>query len=411
MISEKSKISPQVDVIGKVQIDYTDEITGKVKERICGNNHVFLDSFNTSAWWDRLSGTTYDTFFLTDDDTSPDDNFQYLRGNIIGWGRVGNEASGAYRGKFLASESIIDGDINNGVGRRWKYTYTFTGDQVLQPIKSLGLSMQYSSEIDVPVRRWKYPTNLNTYTSMRNNLLYYCANGIITVFNPFTGTSTTIDVTNVVGNAQGNMCVGFADDSTKAYVFRVGSAVGNRAIYEFLDETFIVQGNVYSCSNWTTHPDSRGFVVHGNKAWFYASGWYKSVLGGNVNPTISPIPASVYSNARLATSDGHIFAKNGYAFKRYSQNVATNELPVWDLENDKIAAFINTRGNTSTNYQGCSVFAPSAPSGHSVLLSAWENNATFNMKQAFTCYVLPNDAPERPDGAGIKISYQIDVNY
>ncbi|GHU56171.1 hypothetical protein AGMMS49975_19080 [Clostridia bacterium] len=243
MISEKSKISPQVDVIGKVQIDYTDKITGKVKERICGNNHVFLDAFNTTAWWDRLSATTYDTFFLTDDDTPPDDNFQYLRGNIIGWGRVGNEASGAYRGKFLANESIIDGDINNGAGRHFKYTYTFTGDQVLQPIKSLGLSMQYSGEIDVPVRRWKYPTNLNTYTTMRNNLLYNCANGIITVFNPFTGTSSTIDVTNVVGNAQGNMCVGFADDSTKAYIFRVGSAVGNRAIYEFLDETFIVQNN------------------------------------------------------------------------------------------------------------------------------------------------------------------------
>jgi hypothetical protein len=93
------------DVVGKVCINYTDGVMGKIKERIEGKNHVFMD---------RLNPSSIGTFFLMDDNTSPDDKFQYLRGDIIDWRRAGNEASGSYRGKYLASDSILDGDIDIG---------------------------------------------------------------------------------------------------------------------------------------------------------------------------------------------------------------------------------------------------------------------------------------------------------
>jgi hypothetical protein len=39
-------IKPKVEVIGKVRIDYTDPLTGRVKELIEDHNHVYLDAFN-----------------------------------------------------------------------------------------------------------------------------------------------------------------------------------------------------------------------------------------------------------------------------------------------------------------------------------------------------------------------------
>jgi hypothetical protein len=42
-----------------------------------------------------------------DEDTPSDDKFQYLRFNIIDWRRVGNEASGSYREKYLAMSPFL----------------------------------------------------------------------------------------------------------------------------------------------------------------------------------------------------------------------------------------------------------------------------------------------------------------
>jgi hypothetical protein len=39
---------------------------------------------------------------------------------------------------------------------------------------------------------------------MHDNKLYSCSNGMVTVFEPFIGTTSTIDLSTVVGSGQGN---------------------------------------------------------------------------------------------------------------------------------------------------------------------------------------------------------------
>lgn len=425
-INEKSKLGQDFEVIGKVQIDYTDSLTGKVRERISKNNHVFSNSFNTYGWWNWLNKTDEPILFITDNDTTPDDSFPYLRGNVIGYGTINAGTSGGLRGLYNADESILAADINNGMGRQWKYVYSFTGEQIPSAIKSIGITSQYANYGGYTLRmyrnKWHKYTALDRSTVARGDKLFSIADtGVVTVRNPFTEIDKSINLGAIVGSSGRNLSVGMADDTYKAYIIAYSSTAAQRQIYEFADETFSLLVNTYNWPALVSQPPRRIFVVYGDEVWFYQSGYKHGNFKNNEDPIVkTTMTKDGYNNYFISdwnsTNNGYgsVVSKNGKIYWSADCFSGSNmmTMPIWDMATDTMAAHFNPSRyySTSSSYitQGQMMFDPTE---RDMLMLSSSYNGLWIPKQALTCFVQPADAPERPDGAGVKITYQLDVNY
>ena len=402
------------EIKGNVCIEYRDELTGRIKERIASKNHIFEDSFRSGNWSDILNNTSYENLFITDDNSPPDDNLPYLRGNIVGWGRTNTAASGLYQGNYITDKSWLDRDINNGMGRSWKWTYEFSSSQLPGEMKSVGITNQYatcnSDFLLLPVRGRRYYTAATAYF-YRNGKGYRAANtGIITVYDPFTNTSDAINISAITGTAS-TLCIGFAVDSQNAFILAYSSTAANRRIYRFMDESFDTLLETYSYSTITNYPSSNFmFAVYGDRLWYYSSsGWFSGNYTANENPTLIATPACVF-NANLTSVDSNtsMTVKEGkvFCFKEVSSS-SKARFSIWDLEKNEQFITMSPTFSSSTP-QHC----PQDPalSGRVFLLSH-NSQQKFFMKQALCCYTIPDDAPIRPDDTAVSVSYQIDIGY
>ena len=118
-------------------IELKDPLTGKIKERIEGDNHVFTDAL-FSGWWSAVSSAF---MVLSDDDTPVDNNFPYMLGNVVGYGVPSQSGSGTYCGAYNSTNQILASMTPDKIS--WKFQYDFTTAQANGTIKSIGLTRQY----------------------------------------------------------------------------------------------------------------------------------------------------------------------------------------------------------------------------------------------------------------------------
>lgn len=401
-------------IVGNVTIDYTDPVTGRVKERIQDHNHEFIDQFASLAWDTILSLTTAETLFMTDDNTPPDDNFQYLRGNIVGWGMNGADASGTYRGKYVADKSFNRQPFasDEGYGYRWKYVYDFTPSQVPGKIGSIGITAQYMNFSSAnnpvyPVKRFRYTTEANYYI-YKGQWGYRIDNtGIITVYNPLSNEKYTVDVSAVTGTAH-TLCLGFNYSNGKAYILAYHSTAANRRMYEFLDEEFSVLLNTYSPSSIAAYPSTtKVFAVYDNYYYYWNSGWYRGDFAENVNAVLQPVPVCPYIASAATGQVGSIAGHDDYIYVFNNGNSTSYRHLIWDAKENRSVASINAATTSSAYQQQC----PEDPTTANRLYLLSYYGGYFMYKNALTCYVLPDDAPERPENSGVQITYLVDVTY
>ena len=107
LLQEKNNL----DAHGHCRIDYTDPLTGKVLERVEGDNHVFVDQFVNNFQNTALRST----LLLTDGKSDLDTDFPWIPGNPIGYGNIDSSATGIYLGSYRSVDSISAGLHNRGL--------------------------------------------------------------------------------------------------------------------------------------------------------------------------------------------------------------------------------------------------------------------------------------------------------
>lgn len=349
------------DAVGRVRLDLTDPLTGKVKERIDAENHVFMDVLTSWQLYSMGSYFGWNTeqagyamagvgLALNDDDTAINTKLALLRGQTIGYGIPSTGSSGLVQGAYNAANQVI-ADMSDLSKVRWKYQYDFTPSQANGVIKNVGLTQQYSGQFFTPKHGVQKKANFGSGNAGYCNDGRYCyiisSVSVITKYDLWLNSQTTIDVSATVGsNSAEYKCIGYAPRTGKYYVWKYSSTAANRRMYVFSGNTFGTLETTYSPSNIAINNNGYNypFYVYGNFMYWCATDntFHKADFVNNVAHTTVTIPSTTHSV--LGTSYVNTRPQNGCLADEVGIYILgamnSNDRGVlWNPDNDSIAAF------------------------------------------------------------------------
>lgn len=258
-------MKPQA-AVGKYCLDLTDPVTGKVLERMSGNNHVFEDVLyaDTSGSTSWIDATSQAWMVLNDSQLPINPDMPYVMGQTVGYGRPSQAGLGLFRGAYnAANQKLAEWDLTS---TRWKFQYDFTGVQAIGTIRQIGLTHQYNRS-GIRIQQSSMPlgnTSGTDYTS-DDRYTYYCSNGIVIKYDNYLGTQQQIDVSSIVGTS-GTFAVAYAPATGKYYIVKFSVEM-----YEFTDSTFSTLSNTYSITS--IYYSSRAQYVYGNYLYAVSSNY------------------------------------------------------------------------------------------------------------------------------------------
>lgn len=396
---------------GKVRINYTDPVTNRVKEEIKGKNHVFADAwFQLPAWWDMLGSVR---LVLTDSTRTVDADFPYLLGKPVGYGGIGALGSGTYKGAWNSTYSFLQAISASGISS--KLAFDFTPLQVPSPVKSIGLTEQY----DNPRRSFfvrKSNANWNNYGTPSTagvsdgTYFYSISSGIVTKRHLKSRIATTIDISSIVGTI--NLRIGCNQTNGRIYVRKYdGTTSENRRMYVFADASF---GTLLSTYSPTNDNRSENFYVYGNSA--YAIVLHNTIVKSDFVSNIAPVVYTVDTTEILDIGGNTSFSSVGCSGKylvhsttdtRYGQSGI-----IFDMSADDLAGRVGYWGNYKwyNGYGGSPLVGNEFGAFTEYPMDPYSGSNNFPCTAiAIAAYKLPADAPERPSGYGMTVTYEVEV--
>lgn len=403
---------------GRVCIDFTDPTTGRVKDRIDGENHVFLDSIRLIGWKDAISAAY---MCLNDDATAIDVNMPYLRGQTVGYGRPSQGSLGTFRGAYNAANQILAQQSLDRV--YWKFQYDFTPAQAVGTIRAVGLTRQYSA-LDLtqsyygtngPLHQFSIPTQYSKGSTVDGRYIYEIStSGVITKTDMWFGTQTTIDVSAIVGTGDAKT-VGYNPSNGKYSVYVYSATPANRKMHVFTNSLFSTLEATYTCSNVIFDSTWYPLYFYGNYAYLFGYNVvYRADFVNNVARVELITSASTFvSNASvnegytgymgymqygsLPLSDRYVL------FGRHASNARQNVL---DLSTGAIVAGGVTYIPNNTSYEQKNRMHYPLIDNH--LPMAAYNSYGLVTDAAFSTYILP-EAKEKTNGLGMTATYELEV--
>ena len=371
--AKKTSLQPH-HAAGKWCLDFTDPITGKIKNRVMDHNHVFPDSLFSGAGYDWVNTVSAAWLCLNDSTAAIDTTFPYMFGSTVGYGIPSNAASGLYRGAYSAANQVLASITVDSV--RWKFQYDFDTTQANDvAIGTIGLTHQYSSGlIKQHVSGYKVTSNANVNATCDGRYNYTCTPaGAITKTDIWNGTSSNIDVSATTGTVAGDQkAVGYAPSTGKYYVIVTSSTAGNRKIYVFSDSSFGTLETTYS----PTNVDMSGyyyapFYVRGNIMYCFTTTTNTILRADFVNNvasssiTVSSYNAAMYDlNAYYADAtpgSGTCPLGTKYIYCGMSGSSAARKKSfIFDLSTETAAAFAATTASGTAAYNVASCKHPLA---------------------------------------------------
>lgn len=418
------------EATGYVSIQYKDPITGKIKEQFRSKNHVFQDnvfSVYSGSWRNYVSSLQ---MLLTDSNDAIDENFPLITGKLIGYGVPLQGSSGLKRGAYNAALSYLDSQSMDGV--KWKFTYDFTPSQALGSIKTIGLTTQHLVDPE-NCGRTHYKRFMAQATvaadSFKDYFTYSCSNiGVLTKWDTRDGSYTQIDLSAIIGaNTSTTKAVGRATEygNNKMYVMvraTLSSGTALNKMYEFSDDTFSTLLNTYSIpvigysttqlSNFYIH-DSDVCVYLVSRALVRLAFRANMYLSYNITDYISPtdypfadsycetVNTSFLSYTTSISKPYHI-GKYLLLFYPYTANYRSSL--VYDFEYDNIVGDF-------TLYNASNLGLLKIPTSPYYVQCGGLTNYASTTNGAVTRYRVPDGAPARPDGYGMTVSYELEVNW
>ena len=154
---------------GHCRVDYTDPVTGKVLERIEGDNHVFDYQLNQALFQNSVLKAT---MLLTSGNMDLDPSLPFIPGIPCGYGSIGSTATGIYRGAYRSTDSFQNRISANHVTNM--YVYDFLSTQIPRKIGYVGLTAQHGEGVgNAPfVYQWTRGDSRGMY-DIEEKRLYY----------------------------------------------------------------------------------------------------------------------------------------------------------------------------------------------------------------------------------------------
>jgi len=413
---------------GRVTIDLTDPITGKVKERVQGNNHVFdkviFNNLTNNYWTDALS-TAY--FCLNDSALPLDTSMPLLMGQTVGFGIPSTAGSGNFRGAFNSANQVLGALSAEKI--RWKYQYDFTTAQANGTIRNAGLTNQYfaASQNPTKMNRINHRPVFTRTNSQDSELIlstsdgrfvYKCnTSGVITIYDSWLNITTTIDKSAVTGTTAASIKkIGHDPVTKKYYIFVYSTTASLRRMFVFTDNTFATLETTYSPTNIVLDGNVRPIYVYGNNLYHINASniWKADFVNNTAQITITP---SNYSNVVLTQTptttvelwSGTTPLNNAYIVLGTGLLPGTPPLRaiVFDLASDTTVGFLNTLNVILNGY--CTVPLSTDPS---VKIPVSTNNAitstTNAILPAFSTYILPSPIT-KTSANGMTATYELEV--
>ena len=324
----KRNISPH-HAEGRICIDLTDPLTGKVKHRVEGENHVFNGPMIAGSAYNGLSSGGFVQDFssnlplvLTDSVAAIDTSLDLVMGQIVGYGIPSASGSGTYKGSYNSANQILARKTLDSV--YWKYQYDFTTAQANGTIGTIGLSNQYLSHQRWTVLPWYIAGNASTYYGNQTcdgRYSFSCSTaGIITKYDNLFATTSTIDVSAVVGTtAASTKDVVYCADTGKYGVYVYSATASLRKVYIFSDASFATLETTYTPTNITSSASSPAYI-YGNYLFTAESGvgikyadYVNNLAPITITPTYSKLAQTEningYSNINYVPSGTMAYGK------------------------------------------------------------------------------------------------------
>lgn len=154
---------------GHCRIDYTDPITGKVLERIEGDNHVFMDQFMAQSF---QSNALSSALLITNGEKELDTDLPWIPGTPIGYGSPSSEATGIYQGSFRQVDSYRNRITQQGVTSL--YVYDFLTTQIPDVIRYVGLTASGQTGVNTTPFTYRWPMdNCNGIYDIERKVLFF----------------------------------------------------------------------------------------------------------------------------------------------------------------------------------------------------------------------------------------------
>lgn len=395
----------------------TDPLTGKVKEKIEGENHVFTGSLlsmgPSSVTWPQTVTDSY--LCLNDNNADIDPNFPYLLGQTVGFGYRTTAGTGLFQGAYNAANQVLARKSLSSV--YWKFQYDFTTAQANGAIGSMGLTGQYNMYTKTTMEGYT-PYSGGTYQTYTSDgrYNYACSTaGIITKYDALTNATETIDVSAIVGTtAASTKLVGYAPATGQYYIFVYNLTTASlRKMYVFSDATFSSLVTTYSTPNTLFDATSPALYIYGGKAYQPVKGSYNRIyIGDFVNNTaITTLNVPEYSNCSNGIASGrytnNMFLKGTcpvcgtyVAMGLMGNDSTTCKSIIFDLATETVAAY-----TTPTNYGSTYGFAL-----HPLKTERLVIDSSGRFVAAIAAYKLPVPVT-KTSANGMTVTYELEVFY
>lgn len=442
-LRDQSRLSDNFHAKGHVSIDFTDPLTGKVIDKVDGDNHAFkeyLSTTNLVGWMNSV------TLHITEGDGSPvNTSFPWMRGDLIGFGTPYNGSSGTLRGAYDSTTSYTGKRTPFGLSS--KYSYQFTPSQALGRIGEVGLTSQF----------------VNTYSlEPSRKVLSMPQNGGVYQHGLLDGTTTglsypsknTFDINRLGPSWQGQPDAGVSLPKSTFVVTATAEQIGNYKMGHAIDAK---TGRVYIVVWWyKQNTPSRGIdlviyefaglndptllrvrtITDVQSPSFPGGGYYsyykvRSVRNGNLY-----LVCSNATDAGNGTTNMNMVAINLSTMdarfvplpRHYGKMMTPSDFvrPVSESVDffyevgDSSGTYRNYFFDYNTETVIASITSPNTNSAHFLLNPFYENAMYYSRSEttpgdpiflgAGAIYKVP-DGVVRPSNSGMTITYELEVYY
>lgn len=435
-MKETTRFDAGFQAEGRVCVQYTDT-TGRVREEIRGKNHVYVDQMMTTNWINDIMVNV--PLVLTNSRRPVDTTFPYVPGEIIGYGVPGSSGTDAYFGSFRGNESYRA--LRTRTSCSSKFIYDFSPTQALGTLGHIGLSFQpnqkvYSATMIKPGQKFSSKGGIDgsSNTMLRGyvNIGYFryrtdsSANGNYVVKRGlFEETEKAFNISSLLTIPDGFSATSYdipgyrAETGNFCLICRYykklddGSYIYRYTCYELNEALDTVLSSVtFDTENLTS---MNAFGRYGNKLYLFP---YYIHSGSNVNTIfVFDIDTGELSRMNAPLCMGLFLGGDGvYSF--YDKYIGCSSKGygaagygfIFDLENGEIFAQMVGKGGSYQARRFCLYRNPASTCG-AFLQSEEYNISAYSHPYggAITDYRMPDDAPERPEGYGMTVIYELNV--
>ena len=447
-MKETTFLSPRpCQARGQVALRYTDPVTGRVLEEIRGRNHVFTAQLCGTTGFQSTAMKA--DLLLCQGGTYPDGDWgiPFIPGDPIGYGRPGAEGTGLYRGTYRSAESWLDRRTKSGVSS--KFVYDFLPTQALGRVDWVGLTAALGNGVSTPA----YGLPALGFSSA--NHVYDCGSGRYFRLAAQTGDSgyrvmlyhktcfedaeeNEVDLSALADIPELRTSTSyprtlrpFGDGREEAvYALIRGTPVGTTtAIYkvvkvtpagELLGVWDITSGTDYAAI--TAYP---GGARDGKLYWMVPAGDYLGYTRYVCTPeegsiTVVEVAAESGSPNLLRWDSTVAFCwEDCFWYPRRDAYDPADDgtsgkflygSPLFDLGSGAVHGLVPPGLLEKAAAGFHTGLSPIAAFGGQWIKTAQDDSA-LSMPFAYSCYPVPADTPDRPEGSAMTVTYELDVTW